>query len=146
MKRRAMRPTRDPEAGSVALWVVLTVPVLFAGVGLVVDGGYAMAAKGQAIALAYQAARTGAQQLDLAAYATTGSVVVDPTAAREAARAYLAEAHVRSSDVQVQANRVQVELSLVSPNRLLDLFGLDQITVTAHGSATATYGMRSAGG
>ena len=138
--------TGRDQSGSVTLWVVLSVPALFAGVGLVVDGGAAMAAKGRAISVAYQAARAGAEQLDLPTYATTGAVVIDPAAARQAAAAYLASAGIRPTAINVDGDQVSVAVEVSSPNRLLDLFGMNTITVSAQGSATATYGIRSAGG
>jgi Flp pilus assembly protein TadG len=142
--RRSSLP--HPQDGSVTLWLLVMVVPLFAAVGLVVDGGSAMAAKATAISDAYGAARAGAQQLDLATYASTGDVVLDPAAARAAAESYLSAAGAPDAQVDVAGDQVRVSVSLASPTHLLDLVGLSTMTVSGRGSATATYGVREAGG
>ncbi|HET6793655.1 MAG TPA: hypothetical protein VFH45_04395 [Acidimicrobiales bacterium] len=124
---------------------MIAVVGLFAAVGLVVDGGNAMAIKGRAISDAYGAARAGAQELDLASYATTGTVVLDQSAAQQAAMAYLRSAGAADAAVTVAGDHVNVVVHLASPDHLLDMFGLASIDVTGRGSATATYGVRGAG-
>lgn len=106
--------------------------------GLVLDGGLALAAKVQAIDEAQEAARTGAQQLDLATYRATGQVVLDSAAAEHAARTYLAATgnpQATTAEIQVNGDRVHVALTRRQPTQLLGLGGLRALTV--HGSATA---------
>src|SRR5437870_10754247 len=78
------------ESGQVTPFVVVFVAALLLMAGLVIDGGLALAAKVRAIDEAQAAARAGAQSLDLRAYRTRNTVVLDPVRAAAAARAYLA--------------------------------------------------------
>src|SRR6266540_1331100 len=80
------------DRGSATGWALLTVLVVALLAGAVLDGGDAMAARVQALDIAQQAARSGANQLDLAALRTSGLVRFDPVAAETAARQFLAEA------------------------------------------------------
>lgn len=138
-------PRGAGEEASITLYALITLPVLFAGVGLVVDGGYAMVAKSRAISDAFAAARAGAEALSEPTYAATATVVLDPVAARDAALGYLNQAGAGAGAVvNVGGNEVSVSVRLTDPTRLLDLFGLSRLTVTGSGSATATYGVQGA--
>lgn len=77
----------DPDTGSVAAYLVIIVVALFALAGLVLDGGAALAAHGQAADVAQQAARAGADALDEQSLraATPAGLAADPAAARAAA-------------------------------------------------------------
>jgi Flp pilus assembly protein TadG len=107
---------------------------LFALAGLVVDGGRALAAKSQAISLAAEAARAGAQQLDAASLHASGSVGLDPPAARAAASAFLTANHA-DGIVTANTTTVTVTVTIHTATTLLGLIGVP--TLTESGTATA---------
>jgi Flp pilus assembly protein TadG len=81
----------DDEAGQVtAFVVVITLALLFAA-GLVLDGGTILSTKRQAMYDAEQAARAGAQglQVEQVHAGASGSSAADPDRARDQAVAYL---------------------------------------------------------
>ena len=124
-------PTTD-DRGSVTPFVVLFTVALFAVAGLVIDGGYALGAKRQAMNQAEQAARVGADALDQASL-RDGRPRVYAGQAEAAALAYLAdvEAHGR---VHVDGGEVTVTVTVDQDTRLLSAVGVRHIPV----SATAT--------
>jgi hypothetical protein len=145
-----MTPGRSSSAerGSVTLWLVITVVGLFAAVGLVADGGQALAAKGRAISDAYGAARAGAEALDRAAFTQGGPPAPDPAAARSAAATFLSEAGADPGRalITITAQEVTVTVTLTSPTELLGALGINGLTVTGRGQARAIYGIPTSGG
>ncbi|MHB1927841.1 MAG: hypothetical protein ACYCUG_00120 [Acidimicrobiales bacterium] len=141
----AKRPRRDDdEAGQVTAFVVIFLAALFAFAGLVLDGGLTLAAQTHAIDEAQAAARAGAQALDTTTYRATGTVVLDPAAAVTAADAYLAAAG-DTSEVSVTGDQVSVTVHLTQRMQLLDLVGINQLTVSGTGVARLERGVGSAG-
>jgi hypothetical protein len=132
------------EAGSVTLWLMVMVLAMFAAVGLVFDGGRALAVKGTAISDAYGAARAGAEALDRVSFARGGAPTPDPTVAQAAANAFLAKAGVGAGQAQVAVNppEVTVIVRLSSPNQILGAVGLASFTLSGTGHARAIYGVR----
>lgn len=138
---------RFDDSGRVtAFFVVLTTAVmLFAG--LVLDGGLALAAKVRAIGAAQEAARAGAQAIDLGAYRTDGTLRLDPDRAAALARSYLADATISRShatggrpsgltvSVVVVGDTVTVTVAVSEPTQLLGLVGISSIRVSGTGSA-----------
>ena len=135
----------DDEAGQVTAFVVIFLAALFAFAGLVLDGGLTLAAQTHAIDEAQAAARAGAQALDTSTYRVTGTVALDPAAAVAAADAYLTAAGGTSGQVSVSGNQVSVTVHLTQRMQLLDLVGINQLTVTGTGVARLERGVRSAG-
>jgi hypothetical protein len=134
---------RHSDDGAVTLYVVLTVTALMAAFGFVVDVGGATVAKGKAIHNAYAAARAGAEAMSNESFVTTGRVLADPVAARRAALIYLTRVGAaRDATVTVSGATVRVDVRVVQRTGVLSMFGLDQITVTGDGSATAVYGQQ----
>ena len=76
------------EEGSFTVFLAVLAVALFALVGLVIDGGRAVAAQSAASGDAEQAARVGAAQISIQA-ARSGIVAIDPVAAARAANDYL---------------------------------------------------------
>ena len=66
------------ERGRVTAFVVVITTACLLFAGLVLDGGLALAAKTKAIGQAQEAARAGAQALDLATYRANGKARLDP--------------------------------------------------------------------
>ena len=128
------------EVGQVTAFVVVFVVALLGLAGLVIDGGYALAAKRQAIDEAAAAARAGAQELSVDAYRRDGSVALDPAAARAAAEAFVARTG-HSGSVDADAQVVTVSVTINRPAALLHLVGIREITVTGRGTAHAVRGV-----
>ncbi|MEU6351109.1 hypothetical protein ABZ896_17515 [Streptomyces sp. NPDC047072] len=119
--------------------VILAVAiVMFAG--LVADGGLALAAKVRAIGEAQEAARAGAQALDLATYRTSGTVRLVPGQAHALARAYLGSTG-DAGTVTVNDDTVTVTVTVHQRTQLLGLLGVDSLTVTGTGSAHPARGV-----
>lgn len=136
----------DDRGRVTGFFVVLTTAVLLFA-GLVLDGGLALAAKVRAIGAAQEAARAGAQAIDLGAYRTDGTMRLDPGRAAAAARAYLADAPISRRDatgggpgglavsVVVVGDTVTVTVAVSEPTQLLGLVGISSIRVSGTGSA-----------
>jgi len=101
--------------------------------GLVFDGGAALAAKARAMGEASEAARAGADAIDVNAYRLTGHAAVDPARAEAAAKAFLA-ATGDKYEVSVAGNAVTVTVTAAWRTQLLNLTGLSEL----HVSGTAT--------
>ncbi len=130
---------RNEEDGVVTVFVVVIALALMLFAGLVYDGGMALRAKVEAVDEAGAAARAGAQQLDLTALRSTGTVTLDPSAADGAAQSYLATIG-RTGTVAVNGDEVTVTVSFQQPTALLGIAGISSFTVSGSGSATATEG------
>ena len=133
--RRRLRGDRGSAIGFGLLAVFLA--VLFAGV--VLDGGTAMATRVQALDIAQQAARAGANQLDLAALRERGQTILDPAAAQNAATAFLAQAGITGT-VVATLTEVTVTVTRSQPTTLLQLIGKPSIAMTATAHATPVIG------
>src|SRR5690348_17462140 len=112
--REAVRPrvferTGDGDRGHVTAFVILLVLAALLVAGLVLDGGLALSAKAQALDTAQEAARAGAQQLDLTLYRTQGIAQLDPARAAAAAQAWLKSAGI---DGQATATTTTVTVTV----------------------------------
>ncbi|WP_416968262.1 pilus assembly protein TadG-related protein [Streptomyces sp. 4F14] len=134
--------TRRPagDAGQVTPFVVILTAAVVMFAGLLLDGGLALAAKTRALGEAQEAARAGAQALDLTAYRTDGTVRLDPAQARTRARTYLATTN-DTGVVTVVGDTVSVTVTVHQATQLLRFIGLDTLTVTATGTAHPVHGI-----
>lgn len=135
---RPRRKTGDDGQVTAFLVIITATVVMFAG--LVLDAGLALAAKVRAIGEAQEAARAGAQALDLAAYRAHGTVRLLPDQARIRATDYLASTG-DSGTVSVTANTVTVTVTTHQRTQLLGLIGIGSLTVVGSGSAHPTRGI-----
>ncbi|MFD0882985.1 hypothetical protein ACFQ08_00170 [Streptosporangium algeriense] len=108
--------------------------------GIVVDGGLALGARVRVINEAQEAARSGAQQLDLAAYRRNGRIRLDPARARNAALAYVA-ATPDTATVKVSGETVTVVVHAVQPSQILGLAGVRSFRVSGRATAVARRGV-----
>lgn len=122
------------EDGQVSAFVVAVVLALFVLAALVIDGGYTLAARRRAFNEANAAARAGAQALDVAEFRATGRYLLQPVEAKAAAEGYLA-ATGHAGNAQVSGDTVTVEVSLTQPMAMLQVLGIDDMTVTGRGEA-----------
>ncbi len=112
---------------------------LFVLVGLVVDGGRALAARRQAMDIAEQAARIGADQLSVDAL-RQGSFIIDPVAATNAVDADLLSSGVTGT-VSVSGDSVTVAVHSVCTTTILEIVGVQSIAVSGTAVATDVHGV-----
>jgi len=122
------------DQGRVTAFVVVITAACLMFAGLVLDGGLALGAKIRAISQAQEAARAGAQELDLAAYRNNGALRLLPAQAQDAAQRYLAAVGA-SGTATVNGNTVSVTVTAHQRTQLLGLIGIRDLTVSGDGSA-----------
>lgn len=132
---RWLRVRAEREAGFVTAFVLSIFVTLLLFAGLVLDGGLALAGRVTALDEAQQAARAGAQALDLTVFRAIGAATLSPQAAITAAQGYLAHTG-DSGTVSVAGTAVTVTVTHIQHTQLLALAGLR--TITVHATATAT--------
>jgi hypothetical protein len=132
------------ERGSVTVFVVVFTVALLMVAGLVIDGGYTLAAHRRAFNEAEAAARAGAQAIDLDTLRATGTAILDPDAARARAEAYLAGSGHQGS-VEVDGDTVRVHVEFSQPMLLLNIVGVGPLDINGDGSARAVRGVLTGG-
>ena len=124
---------RDRGSGTaLGMFLIFVVLVLAA---TLLESGNTMRASSHATDVAQQAARAGADKLDLGALRNNATLRIDPVAAKAAALAYLRQVGETGS-VQATPTGVTVTVTLTRPRVLLPLVGIKTITVTSTASAT----------
>ncbi|GAA4898306.1 pilus assembly protein TadG-related protein [Streptomonospora salina] len=118
MSRRPNSGSRDE--GQASVFVVAITAAVLACIALVWDAGGMLATRGQAGTIAAEAARAGAQQLDLAAFRATGERELAPAEAARTARSYLARSGATGT-VAVEEARITVTARLDYESRLLPI-------------------------
>lgn len=124
----------DHERGSVSLWAVLAAFCMIVIVGIAVDFGGQAVAEQHARSVAFEAARTGGQSIDLNQLVRGGQAHADPGKAAAAASAYLASAGV-AGNVTADQNTVTVTVTDQYPCSFLSIIGITSLPVS--GTATA---------
>jgi uncharacterized membrane protein len=136
------RRDRD-ETGMVTAFVVLITVALIMFIGLVLDGGYTLAARREAIDEADGAARAAAQAVNLQTR-TARRPVLDPRQAQAAADSFLAPTG-HTGQVTVAGDMVTVTVSFRQRLYILGAGGLFSVLVTGRGTARAVTGVASGG-
>ena len=131
-----MTMERASERGSVSALVAVVAVGLVMVAGLAYDGGQIVTAQATARDLAANAARAGAQEVDLDEVRATGRAVLHPDLATSAARDYLAGTG-HTATITVDGPSITVSVHVTQPMRILPL---PDRTVTATDTATATTG------
>ena len=126
------RRTND-ETGSITAFVAVVAVALVMVAGMAYDGGQVISAHNAARNDAEQAARAGAQQIDLTHLRKTNEPRLDPAKAESAALDYLAQTGATGT-VAVNDASVTVTVTRVQPLRILP--GADR-TITVTETATA---------
>lgn len=136
LRRRVAR--RRGERGSAAVFVVGFSIVLFVAAGLVADGGVAINARMRVADDAEQAARAGADAIDLATLRSSGQLAIDPAAAQGRAAGYLQDLGYGGGQyaVSVSGGTVEVELRDRADTLLLGIVGIDDFPVSADATST----------
>ena len=128
------------DRGVVTVFVAGITVALLMVAGLVVDGGYVLAARREASNVAESAARAGAQALDTNAARNNANATLDPAAATRAAQAFLVSAG-RVGTVTVSGGAVRVEVTIEQRTYLLSIAGTRSITVKGVGEARPVRGV-----
>ena len=131
------------EDGAITVFVVALTMAFLMVAGLVYDGGQVLAARRLAHDVADNAARAGAQAVDLDALRGGGVVALAPLEAEIAARDYLATVG-QGGEVVVSADRIAVTVSVTTPMVLLQVAGVHDRTVTGRGEARLVRGVTGA--
>ena len=129
---------RDQD-GSLSAFVVLLLVAMMALLGLVVDGGSALAARQSAADEAEQAARAGAGALSVEAL-RAGALQLDPSAAVAAAESF-ARAAGYPGTATVSGGVVTVRIRFRVPTEVLGIIGIDSLPVSAQASAVDVQGV-----
>lgn len=122
------------ESGAVSTFLAVLALALLAAVGLVVDGGHKVNALREASQLADNAARAGAQAIDLDTLRTDGDLLLLPDQAEQEARDYLTSLGYTTAEVVVDENTISVTVEITFDPLLLPT---GPITVTATETAGA---------
>ena len=133
------------EEGAATIFVVGVATALLMLAGLLYDGGRVLAARREAFHTADNAARAGAQAVDIDVVRSGASPLLDAAAAEIAAREYLQRLGL-DGEVLVTADQVSVTVSLDVEMALLQTIGLNGRTVTGTGRAQIVEGISRAGG
>jgi len=135
---------RAEEVGVVTAFVVVMAIALLLVTGLVFDGGRAIVAKRHAINVAEQAARAGAQAIDIASVRSGGPYRLNPGQARRATLAYLAAAG-ETGTVAVSRDAtgdlVSVVVAFSVRSSLLTLAGLPVLRGSGQANARTCQGV-----
>ena len=132
------------QTGSISTSVPLLVLTVLVLVGFVFDSGNAITAHRRAVNLAEQAARAGAQRLDIGALRSGGQFRLDPAAARSTAAAYLASTG-NTGQVKLghdtDGDYVEVVVDWSQPSLFAGLLGRSRFTGTGRGRAHNCHGL-----
>lgn len=133
---------RREERGSATVFVIGMAIVLFVCAGLVVDGGLAINARMRVADDAEQAARVGADSVDLDELRAGGEVRIDTTLAANRAAEYLARRGygVGQYSVAVHDDGVRVSVSDTTNTAILGLVGVRKYDVRAGATAVPETG------
>ncbi|MEV0093716.1 pilus assembly protein TadG-related protein [Streptomyces sp. NPDC050738] len=131
-----VRRAGEDDRGQVTAFVVIAVAGLWLLAGIVVDGGLALASKARALDVAQEAARTGAQQLDVGRLRESDRVRLLQGKAEQAAMTYVAGTRDKGS-ATVRGDRVTVRVTHRQPTQVLQLIGVSELTVSADASVRA---------
>jgi Flp pilus assembly protein TadG len=133
------RPWGRDDRGSATTFGLFLIMVVLVLAGAMIEGGNAMSARGHATDIAQQAARAGADKLDLAALRENGLVRIDPAGAQAAATAYLAQVG-ESGTVTATPTQVAVTVTVTRPGILVPILGIQTLTVRATATAAPITG------
>lgn len=140
---RLRRRRRREEKGTATAFVVGFAIVLLACAGLVVDGGTALNARMKLADDAEQAARAGAQEIDVNYLRESNQVRLDSAAAPAKADGYLGGIGYTNYNAAVvrdatgQYTSVRVVAKAVVPTTMLRLIGIDSFPIDATATAQA---------
>jgi len=128
------------ETGSLTAFFAVISFSLFVLIGLVVDGGAAIAADRAAYGIAEQAARAGAGQISVSRLRSVGTVTLNASRAIRVADAYAASAG-HPGTASVSGDTVTVSISYNRPTVIISLIGISSLHISATASARNVEGL-----
>lgn len=133
---RTEAPARD-ESGGASVFVIGMSVVLLACAGLVIDGGQALNTRARLADDAEQAARAGADAIDVVALREGRGVIIDRNAARQRAAEHLSGIEYSGDQyaIQVLDEGVRVVIRDTVDTALLQLIRIDEFTMRAEAFA-----------
>jgi hypothetical protein len=134
------------ERGSVTVFLLAMVPVALLLIGMAYDPARAFVVHTRAVNLAEQAARQGAQQVDIASVRAGGDWRLDRPRALQAARAFLAGTGQRGqvrivTDPATGTDAVQVQVRWSVPTVYLGIVGKTSFAGTGEATARNAHGV-----
>ncbi len=135
MRRPPVR--RRDESGTATVFVVGFAIVLLPCAGLVIDGGTAINARMTLADDVEQAARAGAQEIDIVALRANDVVQLDPRAAEGRAHAYLGGLGYTVSSANAAGDQITVGAQDQVAPKLLSLIGVPPFDISASATAQA---------
>ncbi len=142
--RAFVRRLHSDEGGQAIVLVAILMVGLVAVVGLVTDGGLVFSQRRDLQNVADAAALAGAMQIDEDAYRASGEVLLDESAARQAAVEYLEAEEGVAYSVAVGPARVDVSVSRQASTGFLRVIGINSVEMSAEASAEPRHGVASA--
>lgn len=145
--RKLIGRLHEEDDGQVMILVAILMVGMVAVVGLVTDGGIVFTQRRDLQNVADAAALAGAAQIDEETYrASAGaSVVLDETAAYDAAARYLDDEGDLDYSVTVAPDRVDVSVSRQATTGFLRVLGIDGVEIDASATAKPRHGIETAG-
>jgi Flp pilus assembly protein TadG len=136
--------THRDERGSATVFVIGFAIVLFLCAGLVIDGGLAINKRMRVADDAEQAARIGADSIDVAQFRRTETLVIDQQLARQRIAGYLGSLGYGGGNwsADIRAGRVSVNVKDTSRTFILNLFNV-QFPVRASAEAVPDTGQNN---
>lgn len=134
MNRPTSTQRRRDDRGSISIWFATASFAMVILVGLVVDVGGKVQTQQHARAVAAQAARAGAQELDASSVKGRG-LAIDVAAAHAAANAYLQAVGVDGTVTVTEGTVLTVRTTDTYKTKFLGIIGLGNMAVTGEGSA-----------
>ena len=134
---------RPAQAGQAFIWAAVMLPLFLTTVGLAADGGLVFASRRELQNVADSAARAGAQQIDVRAYRESRghSVALDEAAARRVAIEYASQGADLDARVDIEPQRVRVQVSRDTPTSFTRLIGIETVRITASAHAEVRHGI-----
>ena len=142
--KRFLKRLQGDERGQVMVFVAILMMGLISVVGLVTDGGIVFSQRRDLQNAADAAALAGAMQIDEKAYRSSGQVVLDERAAREAAVQYIQDEGGLDYSVQVSPSGVEVSVSRQASTSFLRIVGINGVDISATSSAAPRHGVAEA--
>lgn len=132
------------DRGGISVYVAICTVALLGIIGLVVDGAGKLRATERADAVAIEAARAAGQAIDGGQAVPGDAIVVDPDAARAAARSYLKQAGVPGAvSVSADGRTLTVTINTSYETKFLPVVGIGSMSVRGHGKAQLVHGIDS---
>lgn len=138
-----LRPRRGAdERGAISVLILGLIVALFLIAGLVIDGGQAINGRQKAFDDAEQAARAGANEIDVGALRSSGQVVILPGEAQAAAARFLTSQGYGPTTFTVSADGDSVTVTTTTSvdTTLLQLVGFSSFDVRGQATAEAATG------